>query len=764
MWRLIALSIAAPRRALVVVLVIASAVSTGALHLHFDFSPQQVYGGQHEAVAFSEEHKRLFRYEDSIAFIVLESVDDRSLIRAEVLHWMKKLSDHASRLAGVMDVTSLVTLEAPRLNLRQRELQWTPLVPERRFDDGVWLQRRLKHMPLLNDLLISEDRSLALTLVSLDPTGRDIDTTRQRINALRDVLNRLGAPEGARVVLSGVPAIRVDVVRSLVSDQLIMTPLSAALFIGITLLMYRSWRVTAVALMSVVAATGLTLGIMGWCDLTFSILSNVVPVLVMIIGAANCVHIIGRLQTMLVVTKLPVDECVRRVMKEMSRTCFLTLATTAIGFGSLLMARSEMLQLLAVQSVIGMMCNYVCLMLVLAPGLTLTVDHSVRTDRTSDASKNETRPTWFWDRTARFVCNHAGVIVAVHLMAAAAAVASAMNLRVNSYMFETYEPDHPVVEVAQSLNEKMSGLISLEVQLLADQQDRWFSADMVASCDRIRRELRQDNRITFTRDYVELLSAFDERVLADDRQIVESGLRRVQRNLSRIDRPEIMSAFLANEQPKARIMLRVRDIGSSRFQELFARVEEVLQHELPDDVEFQLTGDAWLHTVCMDQFVRDLFYSLLAASGIIFVMIGLLFRSVGTGLVSAAPNLFPLIMTLGYMYLRDYELTAGNVIVFAISLGIAVDDTIHFLARYHEESKRDTVTPIVIAEALRSSGRAIFLTSLLVVSGLSVLVFSDFLPTRRFGELTAITMLAALPGDVILLPALLSLRRVRRST
>ena len=113
-------------------------------------------------------------------------------------------------------------------------------------------------------------------------------------------------------------------------------------------------------------------------------------------------------------------------------------------------------------------------------------------------------------------------------------------------------------------------------------------------------------------------------------------------------------------------------------------------------------------------------------------------------------------MTLGYMNLRGYELTAGNVIVFAISLGIAVDDTIHFLARYRDQRKLLS-SEQAVQEALSSSGRAIVLTSVLVVSGLSILVFSDFVPTRRFAELTAVTMCAALPGDVILLPALLKL-------
>lgn len=763
MRRLIEKVISAPRRALAVMLAFVAAVSTGAMHLHFDFSPQQVYGGQHEAVAFCEQHKQLFRFEDSIAVVLLEARDDETLLRPDRLNWMHQLARESAGIAGVVDVSSLVTLEVPRISLRRRQLLWTPLVPQRRFDDAQWLERRLNRMPLINDLMISGDRKLALTLVSLDPTGRDIDTVRKTVHALQNLLTRMDTPRGTRVEMSGVPVIRVDVIRNLIADQAIMTPISAALFIVVALVMYRSWKVTAISLLSVIAAVGLTVGIMGWCGMTFSILSNIVPTLVLIIGAANCVHIIGRLQILMTTEQDSTEVCVRRVMTEMSRTCLLTLATTAIGFGSLLLARSDLLQLLAVQSAMGMVCNYLCLMLILAPGLALTAHH-LRVNRPATDSAADAPPSRRWERFGTFVCSHAIGIVVVHLLLAGVALAGSLNMKINSFMFETYEPSHPVVQVTRTLENQMSGLISLEVQLQADHPDRWYSVDMLTACRRIREQMRQDDRITFTRDYVELLSALDDRVLSDDAVVAGAGIERVLRLLPRIDRSEIMTAFVSAEPHRARMMLRVRDIGSSNFKDLFVQVNDLLKQELPDDVGFQLTGDAWLHTVCMDQFVRDLFSSLLAASGIIFVLIGLLFRSAGIGLVSAVPNLFPLTMTLGYMYLREYQLTAGNVIVFAISLGIAVDDTVHFLARYREEVKPRRDTPTTITEALRSSGRAIVLTSLLVVSGLSVLVFSEFLPTRRFAELTAITMLAALPGDLLLLPALLSLWGRDRST
>ncbi|MEM9703749.1 MAG: MMPL family transporter, partial [Planctomycetota bacterium] len=120
------------------------------------------------------------------------------------------------------------------------------------------------------------------------------------------------------------------------------------------------------------------------------------------------------------------------------------------------------------------------------------------------------------------------------------------------------------------------------------------------------------------------------------------------------------------------------------------------------------------------------------------------------------PNLTPLLLTLGYLRLRGLDLSAGNAIVFAVGLGVAVDDTIHFLARFQEELGKTADLQTAVARTLAASGRAIVLTSGLILAGVSVLLWSDFIPTRRFAELTCVTLAAALVGDLILLPAALA--------
>ena len=766
MSRLFDLLIARPKSSLLMVLVVTALIGFGALRLRIDFSPEQVYVGQDDSVEFSEEHKKLFRFEDSIVLVVLEATDGRSLVREDCLIWLQEFAEQARQMEGVREVTSIVTLERPRFRLRgEQKVEWAQLLPSDYYGDSELLKQQLQRIPLLNDTLISADQQLLMTLVDLNPEDRTISKATERVDEIHRIIESISLPAGTTTFTSGVPAIRVDVIRSIVKDQMQMVPVCSALFLMVSLMMFRSITVTTLSLFSALAAVAITLGLMGWFGMTFTVMSNVIPALLLIIGAANNVHILSRFQVEVRQSNNDLKTCAKSTMMEMSRTCFLTLATTAIGFGSLYLARADLLKSLAIQAVIGMACCYIGQMFVMPQTLTICgivlsgrrQSSTVEDISNSVASPKESRLDGVWRKFGTLISRNSLLIVAAHLLLAGWTLWSCRHLAINSYMFETYDTDHPTMQAVQKMDERMSGLISLEVQLRAADKTRFFESDVATALSSVRQAMKDDKRVTFYRDYVEFLSMFDHgRALDDDPVAAAASLQRVKLALRQLGDRDVSSAFLGKDQPVARVMMRIRDVGSAGMQDIISNLNDVLKREIPDDVQFQVTGDAYLHAVCMDAFVRDLFNSLVAATGVIFLLITLLFRSLRIGLISAIPNVFPLIMTLGYMNLRGYELTAGNVIVFAISLGIAVDDTIHFLARYRDEriklSNNDA-----IQETLKSSGRAIILTSVLVVSGLSILVFSDFVPTRRFAELTAITMCSALPGDVILLPALLKL-------
>ncbi len=181
-------------------------------------------------------------------------------------------------------------------------------------------------------------------------------------------------------------------------------------------------------------------------------------------------------------------------------------------------------------------------------------------------------------------------------------------------------------------------------------------------------------------------------------------------------------------------------------------------------IVYEVTGDAYVDAVGLTEMIHELLSSILMAALVIFGLITILFRSLRIGLITIPPNVIPLVVTFGYMGLRGFELNAGNVIVFTISLGIAVDNTIHYILRFREEYGKDPHMERATWKTMLGKGQPMCLSTLLTVIGLAVLLLSDFVPTRRFAELTIVTLTGALIGALFLLPACVAILWKRPTT
>jgi hypothetical protein len=179
--------------------------------------------------------------------------------------------------------------------------------------------------------------------------------------------------------------------------------------------------------------------------------------------------------------------------------------------------------------------------------------------------------------------------------------------------------------------------------------------------------------------------------------------------------------------------------------------------------EVIITGSSSLAQDAMSRVVWDLVTSLLLAFAVIFVIMAILFRSLRIGLISMVPNLLPLLMTLGLMGLMGITLRMSTAVIFSVSLGIAVDDTIHLLERFREEFRKDRNLDEAMIRTLTGTGRAIFLTTVILATGFSVTMLSDFIAMYQFGLLTAFTLVSAFIADIFFTPALIRIFRLDRS-
>jgi hypothetical protein len=218
-----------------------------------------------------------------------------------------------------------------------------------------------------------------------------------------------------------------------------------------------------------------------------------------------------------------------------------------------------------------------------------------------------------------------------------------------------------------------------------------------------------------------------------------------------------LDAWVTFDRRHLRVGAKIGDFGSQRglafSEELLAHVDTLMGDT--ENLQVDLTGDAYSGARGLTALVADLWGSLGSAFVLIFLFMTLLFRSFRMGLISIPPNVLPLLVTMAWMGFRDINLNTSTVITFSVAIGLAVDDTIHVLARFKEEYAKGYSLDDALLRSARGSGRAVIVTSVMLMAGLSVMLTSSFVPIKWFAELLGITITVCLVGDLIMLPAML---------
>jgi predicted RND superfamily exporter protein len=208
---------------------------------------------------------------------------------------------------------------------------------------------------------------------------------------------------------------------------------------------------------------------------------------------------------------------------------------------------------------------------------------------------------------------------------------------------------------------------------------------------------------------------------------------------------------------QAQVVARVQDLGMAHYRPILDRIERefaklTLAHP---GVRIELTGEAIIESQAVQQVVKELFYSLALAAVIIFVVITIAVRSIRFGLLSVIPNIFPLVATGAMHACIDTSLDIASACSFAICLGIAVDDTIHFLMRFRHEREQGYDVESSIRRTFVTVGSALVMTTVVMVAGVGSVMTSELQTHFLFASMACATIGSALLGDLIILPALL---------
>ncbi|MEX0821191.1 MAG: MMPL family transporter [Rhodothermales bacterium] len=728
-------------------------VFTGLLmgRLEIDHTAGNFVSEEDEFVRVFEETTEVFGRSETILYVVFHDVHP---IDSTFLHRLDTLTSHVQRLQGVESVLSLANV--PHLRRDNGSLHTETLYQPDLSDAALRL--RFDQEPFLNGILLSEDRSATLMMVRIDPV---FNASRERIDLVHRVHDAAEAMPG-RAALAGFPYLRSQYAERVTREAPLFTVLALLISLLFLFITFRARRAVVVPTIIVLLGIVWTFGLMGLFGHKLNLVTAVLPALIVIIGMANAIHLSTKFFDQFSVTQ-DRREAIVEMVRTVGLATFLTALTTAVGFAVLLLSGNRILMGFGAFAAMGIMLLYV-LSITIIP-LTYSRMRPPRANVSSLATHD--RFGDYFDAKARLMKRRGGTVIVVAAALAVLAVVGATRISTDIFVFADFYEDDPLRQDLAVFEEHFGGVLPMEVVVESDREGRFKT---LAPMRRI--EALQDTFSTFdavgtSLSAVDLVKMGNQAYFGGHpgayRLPASYELPFLQEALGRFIGQEADTTLLSNLPifvdstfSMTRIYLGVSDIGTERMNELADSVATIAESAFSgDEYTVYVTGTAVMSTRSGESLVHNLIVSLTVALMIISVLMAFLFRSIPLTFISLAPNIIPLLLVGGAMGYAGITLKPSTALIFSLAFGIAVDDTIHFLAKFRIHRDEGDARDEAIRKTLRETGKAILFTSLILMSGFLVFTLSSFGGTVTMGALTALTLGVALVANLFLLPALL---------
>jgi predicted RND superfamily exporter protein len=698
----------------------------------------------------------------------------------------------------VAEVTSLINArntrgEGDELIVEDLTEDW----PENESDVSALRARALAN-PLYVDVLLSQDERY--TIVSLKPftystlgpeddalagfddePGGDADTDRppyltdregyELIDELRRVLARHADPS-IEVHVVGGPTFDYVMMRALQRDATVFMSFATVVIALLLYLLFR--RASAVILPIAVVSSAMTgsMGFMVWLDIPFSITINMLPAFLMVVGVCDSIHILAIFYRQLGAGRSR-DDAIADALGHSGLAVVMTSVTTAAGLLSFRLADLAPIAQLGILAPAGVMLAMMYT-LVMLPALLAIAPLRAGAGRRGASARRVVDGVLV--RVGDASTRHPGRVLAVGAAIVLLGLPGLLRLRFSHDGMNWFPDEEPRKIALRLVDREFNGASSLEVLVHTGEENGLYEPDVLQRIERLMRHsetLQVDgHQVGKAMSIVDVVKethqALNENrprfyALPGERRLIAQELLLFE-NSGSDDLEEVTDT----QFQVARVTVRTAWVDAIAYVPFLEEVEARFREILGPELEFELTGGSVLFTRIFEGVIysmaRSYAFALLVITPLMILLIGNLKR----GLVAMIPNLVPIYLVLAFMGWTDIPLDASTLLIGGVIIGLAVDDTIHFMhkfGRYYEESGDASRA---VRQTLATTGSALFFTSLVLTLGFAVFLPSYMQNTYWFGALACLGTVAAFLADVLLAPALMVLisgaPRTRRDT
>ena len=697
--------------------------------------------------------------------IIAVGLQDSAIYERDNFKAFHELTRDIRTIHGVNDVISL-----PVIKMILKDTANSRFYLERIFPDSIATQQVLdsalmiaRGQRIYMDQIVNENNGATMMLVSVQ---KDVMNSARREDLVGSLLEAGATFEdktGLQLHYAGLPFIRTYVAGQVKKEMQIFLYASAFITGLIMFLFFRSFRAVIFSMIIIGIVVVWTLGTLALFDYKITLLSGLIPPVIVTIGITNAIYLLNKYHVEFARTKNK-EGAIKTVVLKMGLATFLTNLTVAIGFLTLLSTDILILREFGLVAGINIMVLFL-VSLVMIPGVLAWLP---------SPTKRHLRHLdfqimgGFLKDVDLMVHRHRPAIYVMSLALAMISAYGIWRLESVSYMVDDIPRESQIMKDLKFFESNFSGIMPLEivVEFVTRQRRPVLEVDNMKKVDQLEGFIDSISVVSKPVSILSLIKASKQAFYNNnpDRYALPTTRERafiLRYMRGQTDSSGLFKSFVDSTFSKMRISSQIADIGSVKMDSLVHEVIEPRMNEIfaspgGDSVNTAITGTTKMFIKGNKFLIANLKESLLLACLLITLSMAFLFANARMIIISLIPNLLALMITAGLMGYLDIPLKASTALIFSITFGISVDNSIRFLAKYRQEIRSNNFfIPVAVSESILETGKSIMYTSIALFAGFIIFAFSNFGGTVALGLLTSTTLVISMFTNLILLPALI---------
>ncbi len=711
----------------------------------FDYDFEKFFKPDDKATQYFQRHRETFGTDND--FVLIGIVSERGVFDPSFLKDVDSLTKAFAEVSFVKDVISptnaTIRIRAPLTG----SVFETPLIRGKRNADSL---RVFSDPSVVDNLFSRSKKAISIALITEPKLSKNKSDVLDR--EVREAISQFEFDE---IHLAGRAIGQVVYVNKIQGEFVLFMGISLIFITVLLFFMFRSLPGVLIPLGTVLLAVVWSIGFLNLSGKGISILLNMLPPVIFVVGMSDAVHLYSRFLEELHRGSSK-KEAIHQTIFDTGLATMLTSITTAIGFASLYLTGIPALQEFGVFTALGVLAAFV-ISITLLPAWLVLAPIPQRSLRATKSGFWENKLKRLLDRV---LLQRKRVFLISGLLTLLFA-AGVSQLELNNFLLEDLREGEPLREDFAFFDSNFSGVRPFEVGVeLKKEGANFFEEEHLLALRKIEKYLTDEygaGALLSPLGAARELNRMDNGGKNAFYTLPEKDRKwdKISRNLEKLAKNDLLHPVLAKNGRYARISGRTNDLGGKTFQAKDASFRAFLAETgLDETYTIEVTGTGTLIDRTNQNLVGSLLKGLGTAFALIAILMGIIFKSVRMVIIAFIPNLMPLLAIGAVMYLLGIDLKLSTGIIFTIAFGIAVDDTIHLLSRYRLELRKGRPARIALNNAFIHTGKALIVTSIILFGGFISLCFSTFQSTFYIGLLVTLTLGFALVFDLVLLPAL----------